>query len=60
MLKRRTLGEILETEGPEIYRNIIFSSKGNLIIGPQKIYQQDGDSFLVLEPAEELSEDPNI
>lgn len=59
MLKRKTFDEIFETEGPEIYRNMVFSSKGNLIIGFQKIYQQDGDRFLVFEPVEESSEDPN-
>lgn len=59
MLKRKTFDEILSAEGPEVYRNIIFSSKGNLIVGFQKIYQQDGDKFLVLEPVEEYEEDPN-
>lgn len=59
MLKRKTFDEIFEAEGAEMYRNIVFSSKGNLIIGFQRIYQQDGDRFLVLEPVEELSEDPN-
>lgn len=59
MLKRKTFDEILLAEGPEVYRNIIFSSKGNLIVGFQKIYQQDGDKFLVLAPVEEYEEDPN-
>lgn len=56
-IKRVTFGQIIAIEGNDVKDKIIFSSKGNIIIGDQHLYLQEGEVFMVYEQKEDKNED---